>query len=66
MFRGQMTPKAYNILVHKDLQERHTLVITFGQSINIGHFISIMMESEENWNIVDGFVRKTWNSKEEN
>lgn len=61
----QMTPKAYNIVVdlHKVFQERHTLVITLGQSIDIGHFISIMMESEGNWNMVDGFVRKIFEFK---
>lgn len=42
-----------------------TLEITLKQSTNIGNLIRFMIESEENRNVVDGFVKKIPKTKAE-
>lgn len=39
-------------------RERYGLKITLGQNINTGNLIIYVVESEECWNMVDGFVRR--------
>lgn len=56
---GNQTDDAEHTIVWciKFDKERHT-EITFRKSINIRNLMRILMESKENWNMVDGFVLK--------
>lgn len=46
-------------------RERYGLKITLGQNINTGNLITYVVESEEYWNMVDGFVRRILETKAE-
>lgn len=53
------------MLVHKFCQATtHSIVITIGHGISTGNLMKIMIESGENWNVVNGFIRKILETEE--